>query len=253
MTDVRCLSRSILENRWHRGFNEVEKALLFTRLTDRFSHLLPDLSDVLAPDLRVPQDTRALESYRFLLSLARPILDSVARGGLGLAQILLFRRLPGAAHAGFFRILTECGLTSQEARKAADWILDAARREEKQAAAIIEDANREILGDPGDPRSKARRLFAILSRRRYPLLESWKARFASARSKVGEREEGIGVSHDPTFESTQIRIEIRAASEPEFRRRLAKLSGALEEGRIRSLFEAVSIEPDPSPKKDPSA
>ena len=62
-TDADCLSRSILENRWHRGFNEVEKALLFTRLKDRSHHLLPELTDVLGKDLRVPREAEALEPY----------------------------------------------------------------------------------------------------------------------------------------------------------------------------------------------
>ncbi len=86
MTDADCLSRSILENRWHRGFNEVEKALLFTRLKDRFHHLLPGLTDALGKDLRVPREAKALEPYRFLLSLPGPILEGVARGELTLAQ-----------------------------------------------------------------------------------------------------------------------------------------------------------------------
>jgi ParB-like chromosome segregation protein Spo0J len=253
MTDTRCLSRSILENLWHRGFNEVEKALLFTRLTDRYLHLLPDLSEVLDRDLRVPQGAEALEPYRFLLSLPGPILDSVARGELGLTQVLLFRRLPGTAHPGFFRILTECGLTSQEARKATEWIREVARREEREAAVIIDEANQELIGDAGDPRSRARHLFSFLSRRRYPLLESWKARFASARSQLSEGDEGIGVSHDPTFETTEIKVQVRAASEPEFRQRLAALSEALKEGKIRKLFEALSVKSGDFSKKEPTA
>ena len=250
MTDAECLSRSILENRWHRGFNEVEKALLFTRLKDRFHHLLPGLTDALGKDLRVPQEAKALEPYRFLLSLPEQILQGVARGELTLAQALLLRGLPEGAHRGFFRIVTECGLTSQEARKAAEWIREAAGREGKNEAELIdEEAIRQVLNETTDPRRKARLLFSVLNKRRYPLLESWKARFASARSHLSAQEKDFQVSHDPTFETTQIKVQIQAASEPEFRQRLATLSEATREGKIERLFQALSIDSENSPKK----
>jgi len=250
MTDADCLSRSILENRWHRGFNEVEKALLFTRLKDRFHPLLPGLADALGKDLRVPQEEKALEPYRFLLSLPEPILEAVARGELTIAQALLLRGLPEGAQMGFFRIVTDCRLTSQEARKAADWIREAAGREGRDEAELIdEEAIRQVLNETTDPRQKARLLFSVLNERRYPLLESWKARFASARSQLNAQEEDIQVSHDPTFETTQIKVQIRAASEPEFRKRLATLSEAAREGKIEELFRALSVDSGEPPKK----
>jgi ParB-like chromosome segregation protein Spo0J len=242
MTDAQCLSRSILENRWHRGFNEVERALLFTRLRDRFPYLLPGLARALGKDLQVPQDERALEPYRFLLSLSEPILQGLARGELTLAQALLLRRLPQEVQEGFFRIMTECGLTSQESRKAVDWVQETARREQTETAAIVrEQALQGVLKEQTDPRRKARLLFDALSRRRYPLLESWKDRFASVRSRLSPQDRGIRVSHDPTFETTQIQVMIQAASEPEFRERLAILSEAAEEGTIEELFQTLSV------------
>lgn len=250
MTDADCLSRSILENRWHRGFNEVEKALLFTRLKDRFHHLLPGLTDALGKNLRVPREAKALEPYRFLLSLPGPILEGVARGELTLAQALLLRGLPEGAHRGFFRIVTECRLTSQEARKAAEWIREAAGREGRDEAELIdEEAIRQVLNETTDPRQKAQLLLSVLNKRRHPLLESWKARFASARSQLSAQEEDIQVSHDPTFETTQIKVQIRAASEPEFRQRLATLSEAIREGKIERLYRALSVDSEDLPKE----
>jgi hypothetical protein len=251
MTDADCLARSILENRWHRGFNEVEKALLFTRLKDRFPHLIPRLTDALGKGLRVPREASALEPHRFLLSLPEPILERVARGELTLAQTQLLRGLPEGAHRGFFRIVTECRLTFQEARKAAEWIREAAGREGIGEAELIdEEAVRQILNETTDPRRKAQLLLAMLNKRRYPLLESWKARFASARSQLGAREEDIRISHDPTFETTQIKVQIRAASEPDFRQRLATLSKAIREGKIERLFRALSVDSEDLPQKE---
>ena len=253
MGDAECLARSILENRWHRGFNEVEKALLFTRLRDRFHHLLPGLADVLGQDLRVPRNAKALDPYRFLLSLPRSILEGVARGDSTFAQALLLRGLSHRAHTGFFRIVTECRLTYQEARKAAEWIRDAASREGRTEAELIEDEGiRQILNETGDPRQKARLLLSELNGLRHPLLESWKARFASARARLTARDRDIQVFHDPTFETTQIKVQIRATSEPEFRQRLAALSEAAREGKIDAIFRALSVDPEDRPEKDRS-
>lgn len=241
-TDAECLSRSILENRWHRGFNEVEKALLYTGLIDRFYHLLPGLIDALGEGLRVPQGPEALEPYRFLLSLSEPILQGVARGKVALAQALLLRGFREETRPGFFRIMTECGLTVQESRKAAEWIREIAGREGRDAAELVHDEEiLLILNEKGDPRQKARRLLKVLRRQRHPLLESWRARFVSARSQITQ-DRGIQISHDPTFETTQIKVQVQAASEPEFNRRLATLSEALRQGKIEGLFQVLSVD-----------
>lgn len=243
MTEADWLSRSILENRWHRGFNEVEKALLFTGLTDRFPRLLPELRDVLGPDLHVPQDEKALDPYRFLLSLSEPVQRAVAGGELALAQALLLGRIPASARPGFFHMMIECGLTAQEARQALAWVQEIAGREARTEAEVLGDeAIQGILKEGTDPRRKARLLFSHLSRQRQPLLESWKARFASVRSRITAQDESIRVSHDPTFETTQIRVQIQASSEDEFDRRLTLLADALRQGKIRRLFEALSVE-----------
>ena len=242
-TDARCLSRSILENRWHRGFNEVEKALVFTRLEDRFPHLLPDLADALGEDLRMPRDPKSLASYRFILSLDEPIREALAREELSLGQVLLLRGFPVGAHGVFCRVMTECGLTLQESRKAALWCLEAAAREGKGTSEFLEEVvTGPVLNEATSTQHRAQRLFTVLRNRRYPLAESWKARFASAWSQVNAQDKGIRVIHDPTFESTWIKVQIQATSAPEFTMRLETLAEAAREGKIEGLFQAMSVE-----------
>jgi ParB-like chromosome segregation protein Spo0J len=242
-TDAECISRSILENRWHRGFNEVEKALLFTRLDDRFPHLVTDLADALGEDLKMPQGPRALAPYRFILSLAKPIRERLARDELSLGQALLLRGFPVDAHEVFCRVMTECGLTLQESRKAAQLTLDAAAREGREASDFLEEVvSRPVLDQATGLQQKAQRLFSALRNRRYPVIESWNARFASARSQISAKDKGIHVTHDPTFESTWIKVQIQATSAPEFRQRLETLSEATQQGKIEELFQAMSVE-----------
>jgi ParB-like chromosome segregation protein Spo0J len=249
-TDAECISRSVLENRWHRGFNEVEKAMVFTRLKDRFPHLLPDLAHVLVKDLTMPQNPEALDSSRFVLSLPKPILDGLASGSLSLGQALLLRGVPVEERLPLSRVMTECGLTFQESREALEWILDISGREKKGPSEILDDRHvRSILAGPGGPRQKAQPLLSVLRNRRYPLLESWKERFASARSQLGSEDKGIRVSHDPTFETSEIRLQISARSEAELSERLEILSCSLQEGKIRRLFQALSVQPEQEQKK----
>jgi ParB-like chromosome segregation protein Spo0J len=242
-SDAECLSRSILENRWHRGFNEVEKALVFTRLEDRFPHLLPRLAGALGDDLKMPREPKALAAYRFILTLAEPIREGLARDELSLGQALLLRGFPAEAHGVFFRAMTECGLTLQESRKAAQWTLEAAAREGKGTSDFLEEVvPRPVLSETTSPQQKAQRLFSALRNRRYPLIESWNARFASARSQISARDKGIHVTHDPTFETTRIKVQIQATSAPELRKRLETLSEAAREGKIEGLFQALSVD-----------
>lgn len=241
-TDSECLSRSILENRWNRGFNEVEKALLFTRLRDRFSHLLSDLSDSLGKDLRAPQEGKALEPYRFILTLANPILECLARGDLSLGQALLLKKFPEEAHGVFCRTMTECGLTFQEARKAAEWILETARREGQGPLELLEEEGARCgLGENTKAREKAQRLLRALHLRRFPVLASWEARIASIRSQIRAKDKGIQVFHDPSFETTQVKVQILAASASEFRGRLETLVETVSEGSFERLFQALSV------------
>lgn len=246
-TDAVCLARSLLENQWHRGFNEVEKAMVFTRLQDRYPHLVADLAGVLGKDLRLPGSEKALEAYRFILTLPEPILEGLAHSKMSLGQALLLRRFPASAQEPFFRVMTGSGLTLQESRKAAEWILESARREGKGPRELIgEDVLRSTLEGNGAPREKARTLLSALHGKRHPRLTAWKDRFAAACAQVAPTDEGVRVSHDPTFETTEIRVQIRARSEPEFRQRLETLSGALQEGRIEGLFQALCVEEDDS-------
>ena len=149
------------------------------------------------------------------------------------------------------RRLTSVVLSGKDlGRKAAEWIREAAGREGRDEAKLIdEEAIRQILNESIDPRQKAQLLLSVLNKRRHPLLESWKARFASARSQLSAQEKDIQVSHDPTFETTQIKVQIRAASEPEFRQRLATLSEAIREGKIERLFRALSVNSEDLPRK----
>ena len=122
--DGNCLRRSILENLWQRGFNEVEKALIFTRLHDEFPDLLPGLSNL--PGLENPVGEKSLTPYRFVLSLPEPILHGLAQEKVSFGQVQLLRMLPEHWRLGFYELMTACEFTLQESRRAAEWLLDLA-------------------------------------------------------------------------------------------------------------------------------
>jgi hypothetical protein len=244
-SEAACLRRSILENQWHRGFNEVEKALLFTRLHDEFRGLLPSVEDLLVGDLRMPREERSLEPYRFVLSLPAAVLDGLAEGRISLGQAQLLRLFPADRHEGFYRLMTACALTFQESRQAAEWILDLRNRAgseagEKQGAVerLCEDLARE--GIP--PRQRAQSLVTLLRQLKFPLLESWREHFEEACLQAGLRQPGVRVSPDPSFETTEVRVELRVRSETELAAAIEHLSRASRQGKTRALFEALATD-----------
>ena len=127
LADEACLRRSLLENRFHRGFNEIEKAMVFVRLQDEFPSFLPRLGDVLEGDLRFPQDASALEDRRFLLSLPEPTRLRIATGQLSYGQALLLREFPAGCRDLFCDLMAGCALNLQESRQAAQWIRQSQR------------------------------------------------------------------------------------------------------------------------------
>ncbi len=242
-TDVACLRRSILENQWHRGFNEVEKALLFTGLHDEFPHLLASLEDVLGDGLKIPRNSQGIARYRFILSLPEPVIRGLAQGRISLAQAQILKRFPAEARLLFYRLEADCKLTLQESRQASEWILDTARADHVEPGELMKE---EPLGplpaDDTPPRQRAQKLLSFLRSKRYPLLESWKERAASAISQTGVRDKGIRISHDPTFETSQVRIQIQAGSGADLKNQLVQLTEAMQAGRIEKIFQALSVD-----------
>jgi len=242
LNEEECLRRSLLENRFHRGFNEIEKALLFTRLQDEFSSLVPLLADVLEGDLKVPQEPGAQDNYRFLLALSPSIQEGLARDRISFGQALLLRAFPVDFQPLFYGLMEGCGLNFQESRQAADWIREICKRDGKDPNRLLESLHPDdLLPGRMPPRKRAQALLAALRQERFPVLESWRRRFEEACRQAGVEQEGVQIVSDPTFETTRIRLQISAASEEELQGRLRALHQAAQEGRMKGIFLAVSV------------
>jgi glycosyltransferase involved in cell wall biosynthesis len=242
-TDADCLRRSISENRWHRGFNDVERAMLFLRIQERFLSVLPSLGDLLVDDLKVPTEDGAMESYRFILGLPHTVRNGLAQGRISLGQALLLQGFPTDARTHFYRIMLDCGLTLQESRKAAEWIHAVGLRDWGDPFKYMEDpALTNILQASMPARQKAGRLLSALRKRRFPVLETWEAKVAAAHSQLGVKDKGVQITHDPSFETTQIRIQIQGKSRDELGHKLERLHRAIREGRMDPLFQALTVE-----------
>lgn len=236
LSDEASLRRSLLENRFHRGFNEVERAMVFVRLQDEFSSILPKLGDVLEGDLRFPQEPSALEDRRFLLSLSEPVRLKVATGQLSYGQALLLRELPAESRDLFSDFITGCALTFQESRQAVQWVRDICLREAETPLRLLESLRAAALNERQPPRRNAQALLGALRIRRYPTLEATRARFAAAWKETGLEKAGIQASHDPTFETSVLQLQISAGSESVLRERLEALRVALDQGALRRVF-----------------
>ncbi len=235
-TDEASLRRSLLENRFHRGFNEIERAMVFVRLQDEFPSLLPRLGDVLEADLRFPQEPPALQDRRFLLSLPEPVRVKVATGQLSYGQALVLREFPVECRTLFCDLVAGCALNLQESRQAAQWVREICLRESESPVRVLESLRTEALDERRPPRKNAQAFLGALRHRRYPTLEAARARFERAWKETGLEKAGIQASHDPTFETSLLRLQISADSENALRQRLEALRLALDHGSLRNVF-----------------
>lgn len=241
-TDGRCLRRSLLENLWHRGFNQVEKALIFTRLHDDFPECIPSLEDLLHGDLKVPANPRSLEPYRFILTLPESLLNSLARESISLGQAQLIKPFSEPTRLLLFRIMDACNLTLQESRLVVEWFQDRLEQDIlKEKPGMDPDPIERVLTESPSPRKRSEHLLALLRRMRYPMLESWKDRFHAAVRDLSLPGKDIRISHDPTFETTGIRVQILARSDRDFSEKIDLLSQVAREGRMRSIFNALQV------------
>lgn len=236
LTDEASLRRSLLENRFHRGFNEIEKAMVFVRLQDEFSSLLPRLGDVLDGDLRFPQEASALKDRRFLLSLPELVRVKVATGQLSYGQALLLREFPVECRDLLCDLMAGCELNLQESRQAAQWVREICLRESEAPVRLLESLRTETLDERRSPRKNAQAFLGALRRRRYPTLEAARASFEIAWKETGLEKTGIQASHDPTFETSSLCLQISADSENALRERLEALRLALDRGSFRNVF-----------------
>ncbi len=140
----------------------------------------------------------------------------------------------------------------RRSRKAAEWITGGS-----QAGGKRRGGTHRRGGDPAgsldettDPRQKAQAAFVGAEQAKAPASGVLEGSVCVGPVQVSARIEVIQGYHDPTFETTQIKVQIRAASEPEFRQRLATLFEASREGKIERLFRALAVNPRIPPRKD---
>jgi len=238
--DGRCLRRSLLENLWNRGFNPVEKALLFTRLHDDFPERIPSLEDVFQGDLKIPVNPPSLEPHRFILTLPEPMLHSLARGTLSMGQAQLIRPFSDGTRLFLVRVMEACSLTLQESRQVAEWFQDRLGQDILMEKPGMGPGSVErLLTETLSPRKRAEKLLTLFRRMRYPMWESLKERFHEAKKGLGLPDRDIRISHDPTFETTEIRVQILAGSCNDFQAKIDLLSRASQEGKVRKIFDVL--------------
>ncbi len=238
-----CLKWSIADNRFWRGFNEIERAMLLTRLDEYPQEVRCDLERALGDELALPKHPHERSRYREILSLDAEVKNSLALGEITLGHALLLLQLPEQYRKHFFRWIVQCGLNTNEARQVLTWVTEVSRRELVDLSVYMAERRFEdILQSSNTPRNKAQRLLAVLRNERFPTIERWRRGFKRAASASGIQP-WVELSYDHTFESMALSFTIKASSEQELSDKLAHLSQALQSGTITGLFTSVSSGP----------
>ena len=240
--EAHCFRWSVLDNRFYRGFNEIERAMLFVRLQDSLSGLLPVLEDVLGEELRPPKDPEVTARYRAVLSLPKEIKDALALDEITLGHTLLLLKSPEECRRQLFSWIMECTLNTNEAREAIQGAMEVAARERMDPREYLTSPQfLEILATRSSPRHKAQLLLQRIRAERLPILEQWRFRFEEAK-KNAHLSKWVQILHDPFFETARLTFQITATSEAELNAKFQQVLNAIDEGRVRDLFRSLSVE-----------
>jgi|YNPNPStandDraft_1061719.scaffolds.fasta_scaffold39375_2 hypothetical protein len=243
---LECLRRSITDNRFYRGFNEVERAMLFRRLEEMPPEVYKGLEDVLSEEISPPRDPLVRSRYREILDLEPEIKDALAEGKITIGHAFLLVQAPRECRGVFFSWIICCGLNTSEARQVVSWAMETARRNAIEPGVYVRSKGfEEIVSEHASPRRRAHRLFSRVRRERFPTIEAWEEGLRRARKEAGI-EPTVHVSHDPTFETPALSFTMRASSAGELERKIELVSGALREGRLERLFTCVTEGPHQS-------
>lgn len=243
---LECLRMSITDNRFYRGFNEVERAMLFKRLDEMPPELYEGLEGVLSEEISPPRDPLVRSRYREILDLEPEIKDALAEGKITIGHAFLLVQVPREYRGVFFSWITGCALNTSEARQVVSWAVETARRNAVEPGTYIRSRGfEEIVSEPASPRRRAQRLFSRIRRERFPTMEAWEEGLGRARKEAGI-EPMVHVSHDPTFETPALSFTMRASSSGELEAKVETVSRALREGRLERLFRCVTEGPHQS-------
>ena len=236
MSDESVLMLNLSENQVHRRYSDIEKGLILCKLLE----------------IKVPEN-RITEKYMPMLSLERSkkLLDdypNVRQLTPGLKTLLHEMNVPFRTFSVFFSWDTESVKSAEiffsilrpgvnKWRDLLEWIDEIATRDEIPPLNLFELPEVQSALNQSDlaPNDRYNRIRQVLYYRRYPILSDLKIRLARALDEL-KLDDKTRVHFQDSFESDEIRIEMKFRTREQFVSQLEKLVRASDSEALDELI-----------------
>ena len=229
MPPLKCLLLNLHDNLASRKFNEVEKAMVLSRLSSwvQRAEILKDYM----PFLGLPSHGPTLDFYlRLNQELDEKIRESITKGHLSLHAVKLLLEMDNAAKMGIFQLILKLMFNVNQQKQLIDYLIDISTTAKIKIADILEERTlKDICCDTrlNNPQ-KVSSVLRTLRSRIFPRLIDAEETFKRMASGL-DLPEGVRISYPPFFESPNYRMEVLFKNGEELEQKIVHL------GRIKSF------------------
>ncbi len=237
LSDEETMLLVLHDNLSSRGFNGIEKAIIFKKFMD-IGYTRNRLISEIAPLLEIPPNIKIIDKYISVLNLDREVMKSVSNGELELDKAFLLVSLDDADKEIFFRnLFRESSININEAKEIIRNLLDlklimkqgmVELLTSKEVAKILQDCKY-------NKRQKGERICKLIKYMRYPVISEKEGKFDVLCRDLGI-DNDVRVNHSRYFEADEIKITIKASNEEKLKANLEKLIANIKSGSFKKLF-----------------
>ena len=223
MSPLECLLLSLNDNLATRAFNEVEKAMVISRLSNWLEkkEVLENYMPLLG--LSSQESTRVFYC-KVEDQLNEDIKTSIIRGQLSLHAVRLILEMDDEAKTSVFKLMSELRFNVNQQKQLIDYISDIKHIDNRSVSDILETkAIQKICNDPQmNKPQKVSALLRELRSRIFPKLIDAEQTFKRMVSAL-DLPERVKISAPPFFESSHYRMEILFQNGEELKEKIERL------------------------------
>jgi hypothetical protein len=208
ITPLECLNINLYDNVCSRAVNEIEKAMILSRLRPFVS--LREILNRYMPLLGLPSNEASFLLYlRFVDDLVQDAQESFAKGQLCLKAAKMLVELGRASQKAIFHIIEKIKLNFNEQIQFIEYIIDLCKIDGVEIPDYLEEIMKQnALCDPNmNNPQKAKALMRFLRMKRFPNLSKSERKFKTRVAQL-DLPKGVTINHSPYFEDTDYRLQI---------------------------------------------
>ena len=232
------------ENASHRTFNTVEKALILSKLVNRFQCAREDVIRHYLPLLELAPNGKVLDIYLRLMDFEEAFKRYLAAHELPLTVLELLTSFSPADRSAVFTLIAALKLGVNKIKEFCTELSEIALRENCAIQHVLADAQiRTILQQEQTPvPQKAEQIRRLLRARRYPQLTTLERAYAAQRQRL-HLPRGVQLETDPFFEDDGLSVAFRFQTPGELQTLAEALLQLSQKTELQALLSLIRGEP----------